>query len=626
MAEKPKHFLDEILDTSKKALKYVLIFSFGANLMMLALPIYTLQILERVPASGSIETLMMLTIVALGMIAAYGLFQLARSLTLVKLARWMDEEVATKLLKTSLVQANLVKNANASQALRDMNTIKQFLTGPGLSALFDAPWSIIFFLVLFLIHPVPFFITLIGGFLLLFAGILNERATNKTLGEANDQSIRSMQQVDVSARNAEVIEAMGMTDAVVSKWQKENAQVVDYQSQASDRSAVITNLAKAFRMILQIAVMGSGIYLVLLNELSLGGVIACSILAARALSPFEQAIAAWNNVAGFRKALARLRKLIEAIPLRDKSISLPAPQGHLSVEKVVFAPFGSQKPVLKGIGFDIKAGESLGVIGPSAAGKSTLAKLLVGVWKPNAGHVRLDGADVYSWNREEFGRYVGYMPQDVELFGGTVKENIARMQENAKDEDIIAAAKMSGAHEMILHLPEGYETQIGVGGANLSAGQRQRIGLARAFYGDPKVIVLDEPNSNLDDAGEMALAHAMKNAKSLKITTVIIAHRPSILGSVDKILVMKEGTVADFGPAKEIMAKYSRNKVTEQQKKQLQAAEAKGKKPAATNPTSAQFSLSGKVDNAEKPTKGDAAKAESDPKTDSSSKAKRTGS
>ena len=564
------NFLDEAIQTSKQAFKFVFLFSFAANILMLALPIYTLQVLDRVVSTGSMQTLFMLTVVIGGLLIAYGAFMAVRSATLIRLGQWFDKQVGSKLVALSLSISAIAPGVSASQYLRDLTNIKTFIMGPSLTALFDAPWSIIYFAVIFMIHPMLGVVSIVGGIALMFFAILNERAAKKATNKANEISVKTMGAIETSSRNSEVIEAMGMMDYVVNKWREKNDEMLDLQAVAGGRSNLVTSAAKAVRSLLQVMIMGVGAYLVINNSLTVGGMIACSILAGRALAPFEIAISGWNQVTSARQSYERLKKVIDNSPQRVESISLPAPEGSLLVEKLVFAFPGTEKAIIRGVEFALNPGDILGIIGPSASGKTTLAKLMVGVWKPSNGAVRLDSADVYSWNRADFGQHIGYLPQDVELFEGTIRENIARMKADASDEDVVAAGKISGAHEMILRLPEGYDTHIGAGGANLSAGQRQRVGLARAFFGNPKFLVLDEPNSNLDDIGENALVMAIKNAKELKITTVIIAHRPTVLNFVDKILLLRDGLAADFGPAKEILAKYARGATPQVQQQQAQ--------------------------------------------------------
>ncbi len=561
----PKDFLTTALRDTFKAMGFILLFSLASNLLVLGLPIYSLQILDRVVSTGRMQTLVMLTIVVMGMFVFLGLFTVVRSFAFIKIGEWLDKKTARRLLSNSLSAAALRPGVSGGQNVRDLNTIRSFLTGGGMIALVDMPWSLVFLAVVFMISSTLGLVALAGGIILMLLALLNEYAMRDPLNEANEIQVRNFNYIESSARNAEVIEAMGMMDAIVRRWDTQNQEVIALQSIASGRSAAISSVAKTLRLFLQVAIMGVGGYLVLGHAMSMGGIIAASILTGRALAPFEQAIATWSSLRGTIKAYERLKKVIEKNPERAKAMSLPVPQGHLTFDKVFYVPPGSGKPVLKGINFTIRAGDAVGVVGPSGAGKSTMLKLMVGVWPSSAGVVRLDGADVYTWNREEFGRYIGYLPQDVELFEGSVKQNIARMDPDAPAETVVRAAKLAGVHDLILHLAEGYDTNIGVAGSSLSAGQRQRIALARAFYGDPKLLVLDEPNSNLDEAGERSLLAAMQNAKTLGMTTIVVSHRPSLLTHVDNLMVMQDGLVADFGLTKEIMAKYTRASQQQQQ-------------------------------------------------------------
>jgi ATP-binding cassette subfamily B protein len=556
MAKTAPNILIQTVHKCRAVFWYILLFSFATNMLLLMLPMFSMQVLDRVMSSGSYATLSLLSLVAVGSFIFLGLFSMIRSQVQIKLGEWMDQELYEKLLSKTIAMASLKPGTSGSQNIRDLQSVRSFFTGAVINSFIDAPWAIIFIFVVFMIHPLTGIVTLVGGLLLLGLAILNELTSRKLLAEANEKTVKNLVGLELAARNSEVIEAMGMEEYLLKRWGSNNREVLDLQSQASYRSNVISSLSKFVRMTLQICILGVGAYLALNHEISTGGIIACSILSGRALAPFESAISSWSAYSTFRKSWNRLNEVVLAMPGRAQTISLPAPKGVVMFDKVIFAhPNG--KPVLKGVSFTLAPGDALGIVGPSAAGKSTLAKLLVGVWQPGSGTVRLDGADVYTWNRTEFGRYVGYLPQDVELFNGTVRENIARMHDDAKDESIIHAAQMAEAHEMILQLPGGYDTPVGAGGAALSAGQRQRIGLARAFYGDPKMLVLDEPNANLDDAGELALAAAIKNAKQKGITTVVISHRTGLLQHVDYIMVMREGMVSDFGPAKDIMAKFT---------------------------------------------------------------------
>lgn len=554
--------LDDALTRCKSVMWYMFAFSFAANILMLAMPIYSLQVLDRVLTSGSTATLGLLTVLVGFMFVILALITAARSFAMIRVGEWLDQQLAPKLmnltLETAAQRGGVISGA---QNQRDLSVIKNFITGPPLSTLMDVPWTPVFLLVIFIIHPVQGFIAVAGCVILILLAILNEKIVSKTLEAANESSVKSLGSAEVATRNAEVVEAMGMSKSVVTSWHKRNMEVSALQMLASNRSNIISAVTKFFRLFLQIIVLGVGAFLALQNHITPGAIIACSILIGRTLAPFEAAIGTWKAWTDAKKSYERLKSTIEKAPVRLEGMLMPEPKGVLLVERLVFAPHGSNKPTLKGITFGVAAGDVLGVIGSSAAGKTTLAKLLVGVWKPVSGNVRLDGADVYNWNREQFGKYVGYLPQDVELFDGTVRDNIARLQPDVPDDFIVEAAKLACAHDMILRLSEGYETQIGLGGTNLSAGQRQRVALARAFFGTPRLLILDEPNANLDSAGEAALVTAINNAKKKGITTVIISHRPSILNAVDKILVLNDGQVEDFGTAAEIAAKFAaRNK------------------------------------------------------------------
>ena len=543
----------------------VFAFAFGVNILMLVTPLYSLQVLDRVLSSQNLDTLLMLTLLMVGLYLSLHLLQVARSFTLIKLGEWLDKQLSPDLFATSIKNAAMKASAGGAQNLRDLQTVKTFLTSVGINTLFDAPWSIIYIIVLFAIHPWMGWLSVIGALLLFCFAVFNAYATNSKLNEANEQSIRSMNQSEIATRNAEVVEAMGMMNAVKKRWNRHQQSSLDLVSVASYRNGIISNISRFIRAILQLLVTGLGAYLVIKTpmDMSMGGMIGASIIMGRALTPFDNAIEIWKQISGALKSYQRLKDAYVRLADRQEAMKLPEPIGAYSIENVFFAPMvpGAPGPVpytLKGVSFALNPGDVLAIIGPSAAGKSSLAKLMVGVWKASQGSVRLDGADVYTWNREDFGKHVGYLPQDVELFSGSIKDNIARLQDDADPALIVEAAQMTGAHDLILRLKNGYETDIGLGGSNLSGGQRQRIGLARAFFGNPKLVVLDEPNANLDELGEQALVGAIAHAKAKKITTIIISHRPSILSSVDKILILQDGAVAAFGTKEEIMAKFAK--------------------------------------------------------------------
>ncbi|MCE3232977.1 MAG: alkaline protease secretion ATP-binding protein AprD [Rickettsiaceae bacterium] len=541
------------LEACRAAFKYAFLFSFISNLMLLVIPMYSLQVLDRVISSGSLETLLMLTLVVMLALSCLTLIQMVKSSMLSRLAAWLDRKLAPILFSHSVTSSAQKRTLlSGSQHLSDLGNIKSFLIGPALSAILDSPWSIIFIVVLFFIHPVIGVISIVSGILLLVMAYVNEAKTKPIFDATIEHTLKSSHYADIASRNAEAVEAMGMIDNILKIWHDAGDKALALQSEGGKLASVISGITKFFRQMVQISITGVGAYYVLQHQMTVGGMIAAGILVGRALSPFENAISSWKGFVTARKSLSRLTKSLENAPQRSGSIELPAPEGKINVENVYFAPVGTQKPTIKGISFTLDAGELLAIIGPSASGKSTIAKLLTGVWKPASGNVRLDNADVYSWSRASFGQYVGYLPQDVELFAGSVKANIARMDMQAKDENIIKAAKMANVHDLILRLPNGYETEIGIDGTSLSAGQRQRIALARAFYGNMRFIVLDEPNANLDSEGDAALAGALANAKANKITVIIISHRPAILQAVSKVLVMQDGVIAKFGTPEEI--------------------------------------------------------------------------
>jgi ATP-binding cassette subfamily C protein len=551
------------LEKCKAAFKITFVFAFIINLLMLVTPLYSLQVLDRVIGSGNIETLLMLSIIIAFIYFIHTLMQIARSFTLIKVGEWLDNTLSPIIFGHSISASATKVNPASSQMLRDFQTLKTFLTSTGINTVFDAPWSIVYIIVIFLIHPYIGFITIAGAVIIVSLAFFNAIATNRTLGEATEFSIKGMGQAEIANRNAEAVEAMGMIKNVRRNWSAFNEASLAKQSVASYRNGIISNFSGFIRNIMQMAVTGTGAYIVVTTngqDMTTGGMIASSIIVGRALAPFGNAIGMWKSISGAMKSYKNINEGFDKHKVRDQAMPIPHVEGHLAVENVYYAaptPEGMKQPpmpnhILKGVSFALQPGEILGVVGPSAAGKSTLAKLIVGVWKASSGALRLDGGDVFTWNRENFGEHVGYLPQGIELFSGSIKQNIARMQETVDPELVIQAAKMCGAHEMILRLPEGYDTDIGQGGANLSGGQKQRVGLARAFYGTPKLVVLDEPNANLDEAGEEALAGALKEAKSNGISVIVISHRPSILSAVDKVMVIQDGSVASFGTRKEV--------------------------------------------------------------------------
>ena len=532
-------------------------FSFFINLLMLTGPLYMLQVYDRVLTSGSQHTLIMLTAVAVGMILTSALLELVRSRILVRAGSRLDRRLNDRLFAGLLRLRLRQKDAGESQPLRDLETLRGFLTGPGLISFFDAPWTPLFLAVIFLLHPLLGLVALAGAVVLFVLAVVSELATRGPLREASRDSAAAHGFTENTLRNAEVIEAMGMLPGLQRRWLARHQAALAAQAKASDRGGLLTAGAKFVRPVLQVAILGTGAYLALLQEITPGVMIAASIIMGRALAPVEGAIGNWRGFILARGANGRLHRFLEKDEAPQAGMPLPRPKGRIAVERLVAAPPGLERPVLKGISFALDAGDSLGIIGPSAAGKSTLARLLIGVWPAANGQVRLDGADVGDWNHLELGPHLGYLPQDVELFDGTVAENIARFGE-PKPEQVVQAAQRAGVHEMVLHLAEGYDTMIGPGGAALSGGQRQRLGLARALYGDPAFVVLDEPNSNLDGEGEEALRRAVRELKKAGTTVVVIAHRPSVLAGMDKILVLRDGLIEHFGPRDEVLPKVTK--------------------------------------------------------------------
>jgi PrtD family type I secretion system ABC transporter len=536
------------------------LFSFCINLLFLGSPLYMLQVYDRVLASGSRDTLVMLTVALVLALATMAALDAIRASVLVRCGVGFDARLSARLMTALIDRGARSGGARQAELLRDLDQVRQFLAGVAVLAIFDLPWMPIYVAVLCLLHPVLGLIALAGGLGLLVLAALNELVTGPPLRRANEAALRSYGVTDSALRNAEVIQAMGMQAGLLARWQRDRSDMLSSQAVANDRNATVSALTKFTRLLLQSLILGAGAWLALDRAVSPGVIFAGSLLMGRALAPIEQLVGAWKQLVGARQAYRRVRGLLIAEPERRIGMALPRPQGRLSVERLVYAPPGAERPLLKGISFELAAGQGLGLIGPTASGKSTLARLLVGAWQPTLGHVRLDGAEISDWNRADVGRQVGYLPQDIELFAGTVRDNIARFTD-AAPADIVAAARQAGIHEMILRLPNGYETEIGEGGAALSGGQRQRIALARALLGGPRLLVLDEPNAYLDADGELALTRTLDELKAAGTTLVVIAHRPAVLATVDQLLVLRDGAVEMLGPRAEIVARLASHAV-----------------------------------------------------------------
>ena len=571
-----KNEIERALLGLKRTFVTVGVFSAISNLLMLTPSLYMLQVYDRVLQSRNEVTLLMLTLLMLGAYLISGALDLIRSFVLVRVGARFDMDL-NKRVYTAAFEQNLKKSGgNAGQALLDLTHIRQFLTGNALFAFFDAPWFPVYLIVIFIFEPTLGLFALCGTAVLITLAYVNERVSRKPLAEANTMSIAAGNLATNNLRNAEVIESMGMLPNLLGRWFKLHGKFLHLQAEASEKAGIVGALTKFVQVSLQSLVLGLGALLVLENKMSPGMMIAASILVGRALAPVQQVIGVWKTWSSTRSAYERLTQLLQDNPERSAGMELPKPAGKLTVEGVVAAPPGGQVAVLKGINFAIAPGDVLGVIGPSGSGKSTLARLLVGVWPAANGTVRLDGADIFQWNKGELGPNLGYLPQDIELFGGTVSENIARFGE-VDAEKVVQAAKRAGVHDMILHLPKGYDTMLGDAGGGLSGGQKQRLGLARAMYGDPSVIVLDEPNSNLDDIGEMALLQAVNDLRQRGKTIVLITHRTSIIGATNKLLLLRDGAVAMFGPSNQVLAALQ-----EQNQKALQAQQQGAQQPQAT--------------------------------------------
>ena len=548
----PQNEITEALLQFKKAFRSIGIFTAIINLLMLVPSIYMMQVYDRVLASRNDFTLYMLSFIALGLFGLISALEHIRSMIVIKIGAKIDAFLNQRIYTAAFEQNLRGAGVNAGQALNDLTTIRQFVTGSGMFAFFDAPWFPLYLLVIFIFNPWVGLFALASVVILIGLAWLNQWVSSAALKEASAVSIQSTSMATNNLRNAEVIEAMGMLPQVRERWFSLHNRFLHLQAEASRKAAVITAVTKFVRTSVQSLILGVAALLVIKGELSGGVMIAASILLGRTLSPVEQIIGVWKQWEGVLSAYKRLEDLLRRHPPRKAGMSLPPPEGSVRVEQVAAAPPGSNRMVLRNINFELRAGEIMGLIGASGSGKSTLARLLVGVWPVANGSVRIDGADVFQWSKDELGPFMGYLPQDIELFAGTIAENIARFGE-VDSFKVVAAAKLAGVHELILQMPEGYETRVGDGGSGLSGGQKQRIGLARALYGDPVFIVLDEPNSNLDEAGEFALAESILELKKRQRTVVIISHRPSIIRITDKLMVLQNGAALAFGPTEQVL-------------------------------------------------------------------------
>jgi ATP-binding cassette, subfamily C, bacterial EexD len=552
-ANERQSLLRDVFGAGRKEITTSAVLSMFINILALTLPLYMLHIFTHVLVSNSKATLIMVTLLAVAAISMWGILSYIRLGLLICLSEKIDLLLGERVQRAMIARAVSSNEVRTAGGLKHLATLRNSIGGQQAAALLDVPWSPLFFAVIYLLSPALGLIAMGGAALLLIVAWLNDRMIREPQSEAAKAADEEYAFSLASVRNAEVVEGMGMRPAVVSRWLQQHLRSLGFYGLMMARSSAMMNLSRTLRMLLQIIILGAGAYLVISRELGIGVMMASVYLLARGLAPIDSAISTWRQLTSATAAYRQLGQLLEAEGMRPKSIKLPRPAGRLTVHNLTFGRRGLP-PVLKGISFSVEPGEVVGIVGPSAAGKSTLARLLVGVWRPTSGVVRLDGSDVTNWNPDDLGRYIGYLPQEVELFSGPVHENIARLG-NVEDTEIIAAAQLAGAHELILKLPKGYETEIGEAGSVLSGGQRQRIGLARALLGSPSLIVLDEPNANLDGAGEEALVAAITRTKAQGATVVLITHKPALLFTVDKILVINDGIVDKFGERNEILPK-----------------------------------------------------------------------
>ncbi len=546
--------IEQAFDLCKSSLFLIFVLSFFVNLLGLTVPLYLLQIYDHVLSSNSLDTLVMLTLIVIVALAVHAVLEILRRGMLSRIGVWLDERLQAPVLIAAVHSALRNNPAAAAQAWRDIGGIRSFFGGTACTALFDLPWTPIYILAMFVIHPLLGMIGVLASAVLFGLALLNEMVTRKPLARSSAGWVETQHRFESLLRNVEAISAMGMLPGVARLLRNDHSDARAAQRAAETRASAIQAVARFTRLVAQVVVMACAAWLVILHDISPAAIFATSVLLGRSLGPVEGAIRTWKVVSSVRLGYQRLRKIMSGAPKTRKAMELPRPNGQLLVEQVTFVPSGTDIAALRRLSFVVNPGEILGVVGPSGAGKSTLGRLIAGTISPTAGHVRLDNADIDTWLATGGHRHLGYLPQDIELLGGTVRENIARLQEVAAD-DVVGAAAMVGLHETIMRLPLGYETDIGEGGVRLSGGQRQRLGLARAFFGYPRLIVLDEPNASLDVEGENALRGAIQEMRQRGSTIIIIAQRFNILNQADKILILDNGVMNAFGSRKEVAVK-----------------------------------------------------------------------
>ena len=546
--------MDEFLAVCRKVFCYAMIFSMFINILQLTFSIYMLQVYDRVLTSYNISTLIVITIAAVVALITLAVLEWIRSRLLIRAGVEFEKKLSFSILDAELRMASALQKQPDKGEIRDVQVLRSFLGSNAVFAFFDIPWMPLYFILIFVLHPALGVAAVIGGLLVLTFGVLTQKIAAPKLQEANDFNRRAAILLASATRNASAIKAMGMIGSISARWHELNARVIRLQTRASKRVGLLHSVSKSIRIGLQVVIYAVGAYLAITHASSAGVMIAASIIMGRALAPIDQAMASYKQSLEARAAYKKIKATLDAHAVKEK-MALPAPRGEVSAESLSFAL--ESKNILQDISFRLKPGTALAVIGPSASGKSTLCKLLLGIWPLSSGTVRLDGADIASWDSEKLGFYLGYLPQDVDLFAGTVAENIARMG-TVVPERVVKAAQLAGVHDLILRLPGGYDMPIGDYGQGLSGGQRQRIGLARALYGDPQVVILDEPNSNLDEEGEARLMQCLAWLKRDGKTVVLVAHKPAVLAAMDEILVLQQGGQALlYGPRSFVMQKMS---------------------------------------------------------------------
>jgi len=539
------------LSRCRRSLSFTALFSFVSNSLLLTVSLYTIQLYDRVLTTRSTDTLLYLTLIALLALAAMSFIEIARTRLLIEVSSFIDEQLAPEAFRRSLGNS-LQGRSYRSEVVRDLTELRMFVTGAGILAIFDLPWAPLFLAIIVMLNPLLGLVSALSMVVLFLLAFINDRVSSARLKQSNVLGFRVMQELEANIRNAEIIDALGMLPAVATRWLAHNREALRLQAMASVSGGTILGITKFCRLAVQVLILAVGAWLVLRQELTGGAMIAASIMLGRALAPIDYIISVWKQLVGARAAYRRLDQCFAEPPLRPAGLPLPPPRGTLTVEEVRFTSALTGRDILSDITFDVDAGETLAIVGPSAAGKSTLVRLIVGIAQPTKGYVRLDGAEVFPWNRDDLGPHVGYLPQEVPLFNATVAENIARLRDLDADA-VVEAAQKANVHDMILRLPRGYDTEIGDSGVRLSGGQRQRVGLARALYGRPSVVVLDEPNANLDSEGDAALVRAINELKAQNTTIVFVTHRPGLIAYADKLLLLRGGVAELFGPRQEIM-------------------------------------------------------------------------